>query len=181
MKKSPYLPKVPTLLTRELKEWSNKERIETMKKILNRDNQLPNRFNSRVVLSPNDEPTELLSKAGYKDIKRGWIFKMKGARYHAYVYKHKIYLHKDLISNGKHKATTDHLDEEIKRLESLRVIPVKSTPKGMNSEESKYQQEIALVAERNRQRLNRTKWQKFKRWFRGSFSRYFFYKLDNKR
>ena len=109
------------------------KRLSRISKILGRNKQLPSKLEKSQVLSCGiSDPEEILKKSGYINIHRGWIRKIdKNSRNHAYIYKDEfnynyIYLHKDLINNGKHLAVTD-LEEKI-RLKQL-VIPRKGRKK----------------------------------------------------
>lgn len=102
------------------------KKLERIKKILGRDTQLPARLcNDEIINCGLSEPKEVLKKAGYRNIKRGWTKQIsRRSRYHAYIYedefKYKwIYLHKDITRNGMHKASKDVLDEKIRLKEFI--------------------------------------------------------------
>lgn len=106
------------------------EKFTRMVTILGRDNQLPSTFENAIVKTPNDNPKDVLKRAGYINIGRGWVYKIKGGRYHAYIHEKSIYIHKDEnIKGGRHKATTRGLREEKKRIKSFKSDPPDNIPK----------------------------------------------------
>lgn len=157
-----------TLAQRHAKEENERKAIEKMIKILGRTEQLPRKFKSKQIHTPYDKPEVVLGKAGYKDIKRGWIKKCKGGRYHAYTYEKVIYLHKDIISNGKHRATNKNILDEQEWIEKFRTPVVVELPP------SEYKDKVKEVEEANRQMIR-----KKMNWFKRLFG--VFYKLNTKR
>ncbi len=116
-----------SLADREEIENKQEQRIREMVSILKRKDQLPSKFQNAIVKTNGEDPEVVLKKAGYRNIHRGWIYKVEGGRYHAYTDDSKIYLHRDFnTGNGRHRSTVENLKEEQKRIRGFReeaVIP----------------------------------------------------------
>lgn len=143
------------------------KRLERIKKILGRDNQLPAKLKNDEVLNCGlSEPSEVLKKSGYINIKRGWIKKIdKKSRFHAYTFEDEfnykwIYLHRDITIGKNHKASKDVLDEKI-RMKDF-IIPRKNVGKKKDLWLLREERLKALEQLKENKPIRKTFWQKLK-------------------
>ncbi len=112
----------------EKEKAAEEEKRQKLYKLLGRDFDIPKELKHKSMTTSACLPVEVLKISGYKDIGRGWIKNInKKERYHAYFYDRMIYLHKDVIINHKHHATTEKVYLELERMKKYVISKKKGS------------------------------------------------------